>query len=404
MSSLFPRLWACFSLILVAVTYPLWIASAFPVVPLVGAETIIPPSIGWCSSIVLVSALLSIVVDPQRFQRCWWLVTGSLCVSFVIDQHRLQPWAYQLAIYGVLFGGLPWQQTRRLLILLMASVYIYSAVGKFDYQFIHSVGQEFLQAIAKPVGGVPEQIGPATSAQLALLFPALELIAGLGILLPRTRRAAGLMLIAMHLSLMAILGPWSLDHSTGVLMWNLALLVQAYLILLQKESATYRKKNVSLERLTYDADSIQSSPIPMSVRVLLAGVVFMPIFERAGYWDHWTSWALYAPHTSRADLEIHESAIEGLPETMRPFLSHRDGGWCRLAVSRWSLAERKVPIYPQGRYQLALAVQLAKRHQLESEIRVRLRGVSDRWSGQRETTLMLGRKEIQAGLARYWLR
>ena len=49
----------------------------------------------------------------------------------------------------------------------------------------------------------------------------------------------------------------------------------------------------------------------------------------------------------------------------------------------WSLQTLGVPIYPQARYQLAVAEKLAREHKLGSAIRVIVRGVSDRWTGER---------------------
>ena len=46
-----------------------------------------------------------------------------------------------------------------------------------------------------------------------------------------------------------------------------------------------------------------------------------------------------------------------------------DDGWRKLAIERWSLESRGVPIYPQARYQLALANEIAARMRLSDEIR-----------------------------------
>jgi hypothetical protein len=146
-----------FLLLLIAATYPLWLSTGnMPAIPLVQGGIRLPSLASTIISITLVAGLLGAVIAPERCRRAWWLVAGSLCVSFLIDQHRLQPWAYQSAIYALLFAAMSPLRARRYLIPLAASVYLYSAAGKFDYQFVHTVGQDFLHSIARPLGGLPD--------------------------------------------------------------------------------------------------------------------------------------------------------------------------------------------------------------------------------------------------------
>jgi uncharacterized membrane protein YphA (DoxX/SURF4 family) len=337
-------------------------------------------------SVLLVGTLL-LIIFREKTRGLWWLVAGWLVVSFFADQHRLQPWAYQSAIYGVVFASLDWPKAKRTLIPLIASVYIYSAAGKLDFQFTHTVGQDFLNSIASVFGGMPDHIGAETRATLTLLFPITELIAGFAILIPVTRRMAGGLVMMMHLGLVAILGPWSLDHSMGVLVWNLALFVQAYLLFVKN---------------TEEVSPQQTSP--WYVRFVIGAAICLPMLERTGHWDHWLSWALYAPHTSGVDVEIHESEADKLDTRIQPLLAESVDGWRRLSLSKMSLELRAVPVYPQGRYQLGLAIAIAKKHGINEGIRANLRSTSDRTSGKRNRTLMLGRADLEAEMSRrYWL-
>ena len=62
-----------------------------------------------------------------------------------------------------------------------------------------------------------------------------------------------------------------------------------------------------------------------------------------------------------------------------------------------------MPIYPQARYQLGLAVALAQQSGLNRQIRARLRGVSDRRTGKRSERLLMGFRELWNALGDYWL-
>ncbi|MGI9469880.1 MAG: hypothetical protein ACR2NZ_00005, partial [Rubripirellula sp.] len=244
----------------------------------------------------------------------------------------------------------------------------------------------------------------ALRTKLALLFPSVELIAGIGLLIPTTRRVAAFVLIAMHVSLIVILGPWGIDHSRGVLIWNMMLMVQAWMLMIWKPSNAEQSTDVAASP-TSESIARRVTSTTWFARLIVILAIAAPLLERSGYWDHWTSWSLYSPHTSRAEIELHRSVIGKIdPSVEQHMREDADGdGWHRLSLEDWSLADRFVPVYPQARYQLSLASHLAHANDWDSEIRVRLRGVSNRWSGERSDTRLLGKKQIDDELDRFWL-
>ena len=205
-----------------------------PLLPLIPSDSSFGAWVGRVLSAAILIGLAAVLLIPERCRWVWWLIAGSLIGSFLVDQHRLQPWAYQSSIYAMVFASMDRATARRWLIPLAASVYIYSAAGKFDYQFAHTVGQEFLAAVTDHLGGLFDDAVESRRVRLALMFPTVELIAGIGILFRQTRRAAAVALMAMHVGLLAILGPWNRDHSHGVLLWNVLLIAQAFLLLFQE--------------------------------------------------------------------------------------------------------------------------------------------------------------------------
>lgn len=421
---IFPRVWAFGLLILVSATWPLWFSGRsadWPLVPALPFLTAQSQLVVWVANAVsagLVICLLVLVVRyPAQRRWLWWLVAACLFVGFSVDQHRLQPWAYQSWIYAMIFASMDRDTARRWIIPLAASIYIYSAAGKLDFQFAHTVGQEFLAAATDPFGGLPKNMSQGVRVGLALCFPTVELIAGLGILIPGTRRFASGLVIAMHLALIAILGPWNRDHSHGVLLWNLLLITQACLVLLPKP--VLQPKPILQPKHGAGTVGSQDSPEadgngPSTPRRSLSGTMarmmvitalVAPLLERQGFWDHWTSWSLYSPHTSHVDIEIHQTAWSKLDDSLQSQLredSNQDG-WRVLDLGSWSLQSRRVPVYPQARYQLGLATAIADRYQLDDEIRARILGVSNRWTGARTEQLLGNRSEIKRAGNAYWL-
>ncbi len=345
--------------------------------------------LSWLALVGIVTSCCGVIVCP-RITATWWVISACLFLSFVLDQHRLQPWAYQAAIFGVVFANMPWGNARRWMMGLVASIYIYSAIGKFDFQFAHTVGQDFLAPVLD-LAGIDAKLSERAKVLLTLLMPTIELLAGCGVCLPWTRRLSGCMLMLMHGGLVLLLGPWGLNHSFGVLLWNLVLGVTAWELFVRRH--TTHESEPMIDRIHVGV---------WVAKGLVIMAILMPLGERSGYWDHWTSWALYSPHNSRVKVQVHTSIADALPPSLGiPFSEVRD--WIDVDLDEWSLRSRGVPIYPQARYQLALATKLAENEGAGNGVRVIVQSVSDRWSGTRREQYAMGVQEMRKLLDSYSL-
>lgn len=361
-------------------------------------------------SVVLLAGLIIAIAAgrEKHIQLGWMTVAGSLLACFLIDQHRLQPWAYQSSFYALIFWTMNPTSGRKWLMPLAASIYVYSAAGKFDFQFQHTVGQDLLGIVAQLLGGLPLNLDAHTATRVTLLFPTVELLAGLGLFLPKTRRSSVIILVVMHMTLLVLLGPWGLNHSRGVLLWNVMLTIQAYFLFWVRPGMVPISPNSTTSA---DQASQQNSNGPvrrvaaLCCRLLIMLAIVCPLLERSGYWDHWTSWSLYSPHTSRAEIELHRSAGSRLDPDLTRFLEDDDDsdGWQRLSLESFSLGSRFVPIYPQARYQLAIANQICSSNELDNEVRVKLKGIADRWTGKRSESRLIGKQQIQNASKDFWL-
>jgi len=459
----FRRGWAFAMLGLLALTYRLWLPSRrwtdslatagpprhdaahadlasaifwpanFPRVPLYELPASIVPWIDLLAVSGLILGLLLVISSMNRL-----LTTALICVVigwillFTTNQHRLQPWAYQGLLYGIVFLVANPIAIKRYLIALTASVYAYSSLGKFDQQFLRTVGPDFVGVIFRglglPVPGDDNGDGQAGQAwwfglqAVVVAMPIAELMIALFLLVPKTRRWAGIAAILMHGSLVGILGPWGLGHSAAVVTWNLFLAAQAWLLFVQLSVAAndggatdpgphYQNpfpqhlccRGISAPRLRRCYD--------WSARWVVTAAILLPMFERRptgeiyGYWDHWLSWSLYSPHTSRVTIEVHETALAPLPRRIaiysRP--SEASDRWVEVMIDRWSLAELAVPVYPQARFQVGVAQAIARELDSPDSIRIKIRGVADRRTGHRKETWAVGIDAIQKQSERFWL-
>lgn len=433
----FRRVWAGAILVLLLLSHRLWIASRpwgsdagnwvvdFPRVPMISISSATAFWIDAVSLVALTVALAMVLV--RRESAVSWrpmlVIAIAFAALFISNQHRLQPWAYQGWLYAIVFAGSAPRSVRRYRMLLAISIYVYSAVGKLDQQFYKTVGPSFVRTLL-PFGDLDDPAvpgAPPSSDRLrswiessVVLLPLAEVAIAMLLAIGKTRRMGGIAAIAMHLVLIGILGPLGLGHSPAVLVWNLFLAAQSWMLFVRGGQ----------QQTAAETDlAIGAAPRPLVARLVVCAVVIaalsLPMLERLprgevyGYWDHWLSWSLYSPHTSRVEVQVHESALAGLPEVVSRFsrLGDEDDGWATILFDRWSLAELAVPVYPQARFQLGLAHEIAL--QLDSQkdgragkrgaIRIKIRGVADRKFGRREEVWAMGADGIAKQRERFWL-
>lgn len=388
------RVWASFGLLLFAVTWRLWTPqSEFPQIPFFAALTDVPGYVDWLAIAVLVLSLLGAGVASREtvWRRAMMVFATAAVLLILLNQHRFQPWAYQFVLFATIMASCRERAANRLMRWIVVSIYVYSAISKFDYQFLHSLGPHFLSTLAGLVGITSADWPVNLQAWLASLFPFGELVVGIGLLVSRTRRAAIFAAIGLHMLLLLILGPWGLSHQPGVLVWNLYFIVQAWMLFADHRDAEVPLAKDTRRRVT---ESL--------CFVLTCGVIAFPASEPLGYCDHWPAWELYSPRSSRAHVAIHDSAVDRLPPEVQELLGPASemAGWRQLHIDRWSLDSLSVPIYPEDRFQIGVALALAREHQLGTAIHVVQQSASHRWNGTRLERPLLGVEQLHdAGTA-----
>ena len=400
------------SLILVAGSWRLWTPQQlFPRVPLFSFASAWSDqwdyAITWiCLALwLLATAVLAIPQASPKLARWAAACYSVLFVALVIlDQHRLQPWGVHIAICLLIVTAFEARQLLSWLLAFTASIYIYSALSKFDAQFLHTVGQDFLQGLLRVWPGSFAALSDSGRFALAALFPMGELLCGLGLLWSRTRRLALAMAISMHATLIGILGPWGLAHSWGVLWWNVVFI--GLNILMWRQLSEFR----AITSFSFDFRGEKGSSLGVAwwrvgVSVLCWAMCVIPLGERFGVVDHWLGWALYAPHSSRARIEVLAGSADQQPEMVRRFVLAQTEGiaaWDYVAVERWSLETLGVPVYPQQRFYVAVARAVGQSTD-EYGVRVTLMGTASRWSGARSVRVLENRSELSQASERFWL-
>lgn len=456
-------------------TSRLWLPTSaveFPQIPCLESLCTVPLTVDWW----LTSGLcLGLGLSCIPSSRTRWPVVGSTIVLgcglglVALNQHRLQPWFYQLLIFYAIFlwaGRSRSASTTSVhfptsitsltplaaLKAIVLSIYFYSAIGKFDFEFLHTVGQNFLDAVLSAANVDISTWSWSTRLWMAGLLPTIELLLAVGLAVgpyagKRFMRWAVCAVCLFHIGLMAIFG-LGLGHSAGVILWNLQFSVQAWLLFavvdaralaaqsavvtpakdhhalpsngLSRSEANHselseEQENTDQSASVNEASREQRTTLEPSWGSRLGSglvliVVLLPLLERWGYWDHWTSWALYAPHSSRVEVQVAPTFIERLPEELQRLLALEMEGqegsavvWVRVPLSQWSLVSLGSPIYPQARFELGVARALAAQANSRFAIQVTVLGAAGRFDGRRTRWEALGTEAIdRAGERFFW--
>ena len=380
-------------------SWRLWLPSQscpFPMIPMFGWLCEVPLVVDYA---LLVAMLACSFVGVWRWraesgQRILWATLLLLCIAMVcLNQHRLQAWFYHGLLFSLTFLIADPRSQLRWLQAIVISIYAYSALGKFDYQFLHTVGQDFLNLVMSWFGLSTSQWAVQDRMLAASLMPISELlIAGL-LCWHRSRRAAGSLACLFHVAL-AMLMLVELGHSWGVVLWNLQFAVQSILLFVMPSRLVQPGHVKKIDTLN----------LSLAAHALLLVAILMPVFERTGWWDHWPSWALYSPHSSRAEILIAAHAKNDLPETLQPLLIYDDSvQTIYVPLSQWSLQTLGVPIYPQARFQLGVALFLRNQAGKLQAMQVELRSAADRFTGERLTKRLSRSDDLATATRLFWI-
>lgn len=381
---MFHYFWCACGLLLIFSTKTLWFgAGGYPRVPFInGAVGLGLRGDQFGLGLVFVSLGLMLLTSDES--RMWRIACGVFLVGmiglFLLDQHRFQPWAWQFVLIGIAALLFPARNVAYWWRWLAISIYLFSAISKFDVSFADELGLLFLKTAGGLIG-IDVAKWPFVWQRIGTFsFPVWEFLVGVFLCIPRTRFLGMWMAWIMHLVLLGILGPWGLNHHAGVLLWNGFFICQAGLLfwpcMYQGPSCPLRVPGTGgIENLKGRVGA-----------VAFTVVLLLPLMERLGWYDHWPSWGLYASHVERVNLFIHQEDKGKLPAAIQQHLAESPDApeWLRLKLDRWSLEAMHAPIYPQGRYQLGVCAAVIERFRLRERFLIQEEGPASRYTGSRE--------------------
>jgi uncharacterized membrane protein YphA (DoxX/SURF4 family) len=318
----------------------------FPTAPVFESLDQVPPVI---HVILLVLSLLCIVV-LLFFSKNKFIMAGLLAVeifSCLLDQNRWQPYEYQciFIIFIFLVNADKPKLILSLFTIILASTYFYSGLGKLNGSFLHSI---WMQIILKSFLKIPSNIaGSRYLYHAGYLLGLFELVAGIGLLFPKTKKIAAIALILMQLFILLLLGPLGLSYNAIVWPWNMVMILYLYLIFIKKQERVIAPKFVfqGWNKLIF----------------VVWGI--LPALHFVGYWDGFLSSSMYSGKAPKMIICIKDTSK---CRQLQAFYKKRRykicNGQAYIELQNWAITETNAIPNPEMRIYKIIQKKLEKKY------------------------------------------
>lgn len=272
------------------------------------------------------------------------LLLGAVLV--LLNNHRVQPWHW-LFILVVVSNFLPGDSVLKCCRVAIAMIYIFAGLSRLGPSVDSGVSLQIVTQIMDSLSLAHVLRNEDFVFGCCLAMSVVETATGVLLLVRRTRRYAVAMSIGIHLLLLLTLGPWGLNHQAAVLIWNAYFAFAIPTLFLSSDSQDRNKNSLTP---TKPARS-------RSVACLTIFLVLFPLSGLFGIADNWPAWQLYSPRPEVIRVFVSQKAVNSLPPNLQKFVGTPAplDDWCPIRIDRWSLAATGSPIYPEDRFQLAIA-------------------------------------------------
>lgn len=292
-------------------------------------------------AILLLLIVFTFLSESKLISFLLILFSVFLCMD---DQNRLQPWFYNymLILFVLLFYrnrvDEPNNYTSIFITLqvLVALIYIFSGLQKFNSHFVNDSYSWLISPISKHISERQTYL----LIKLGHSIPYIETFIGLGLLIKPLRYLVVPMVILMHVLILIFLGPFGNNYNPVVWPWNITMIVLNLLLF----------ANVKQERF-FDI-SILFKGIYFYVVITL--MLIFPFFSFNNKYDSYLSSSLYSGNTHNCELILSDTAYNRLPYYIKYFAIKQEDNNV-LDIKKWAITELNTPCVPE--YRIFVAVQ-----------------------------------------------
>jgi len=324
----------------------LWLsARSFPLVPVWSWLPVIESPFDDVLSAALFA--LAIAVMWTRRPRLFIIALIGLVIALgLFDQSRWQPWVYQYTVMMMVIaaGTRDESDSRREKLtvdvcrVIIASIYFWSGLQKINVDFVTSTLPWLLAPVVR---NVPPFVWPYLAATVAVI----EAGTGVGLLIPRYRRLAVMLAVAMHVFVLAMVGPFGRSWNSVIWPWNIAMI--AFVVSLFRNADPVSFGGVIATR----AAALQQAALVL--------FLVMPALSFFNLWDSYLSFSLYSGNVNHGDIYLGADAAEHLSGDLYNYYTEEiRRRQDRINATAWSFGDLNVPVYPEPRIYKAIAASI----------------------------------------------
>ena len=322
----------------IILSFRLWTADRFfPLFPIFEGLSELSP---WLNHIVTVLLVISLLINQLfKGKKIFLLIFALLILLFLQDQMRWQAWVYVYVLMLLPFSiSLKSEEQQSSLIkylqIAIVGIYIWSGIHKINPAFIDVT----FRSILIDFFGIRNTTLIGQLRYFGYIIPGLEILAGILLVSKRLRKLGVMLVTATHIFILIYLSPLGVNHNVIVYPWNISMTLFSWLLFYGQGNKIDLRlgKNVRLN---------------VNTMVMSALVLFLPVLNFFGYWDHYLSFSLYSDKTDDFYIAVADEEMHKIDPRLKPyFVTIKDmKGGVVIDVNQWALDELKVPFYPERR-------------------------------------------------------
>ncbi len=297
------------------------------------------------------------------------------------DVARAQPWVFQYMLLLLLAAGYrvgshrpghaaaPARVVLRVMVAVLVAVYLYSALSKASVTYVPQAFAELFKPASVWLGLSPGAVRGVGYASIVL-----EMVVGLALILPRTRKLAAVAGTMMHAGILFCLGPLGRNENAVVWPWNVVMIALLW--------------KLALERVEASAESAAGGRVPMATRVACGFVLILacglPALGLADRWPAYLSWSMYAGREPQVVIAMTDAAAAAAPADLRRVERLIDSPSVRHSVvlSDWISDQTHARPFPEMWYEQEVARRVMARFASLDGVRVIRLTRPGRWDGK----------------------
>lgn len=325
------------------ISWKLWLPfHSLPAVPFITLPSFV--QIALFVSFFIIAAMLFLKPGNRYFLLCLLVIE---IISMLGDELRWQPWQYQFLFiaFAIFINTKKPCLAINSIILILASTYFFSGIQKINTGFLQNI---WLRQILVHFLHFSKAVYSSRLLRYSgLVVPAVEITAGILLLLPRQHKMFTIFPIGMHLFVLLFLGPFGIQYNPVVLPWNAAMAAFVYFIFIRGNAI------FSFTELLRGWN-----------KAIAFAWLILPVAGLLGYWDKFFSSSVYSGVNH--NMKIYLTNTTTIPSEIAPFIRYEKTGFQGfhqvINLHDWSMNELNVPVPPEQRIYKSIELSFTEKY------------------------------------------